>query len=310
MSSLREHLSTTEGHAALTFRPDCPLCRAERQLGRHPGGDALVPPRVRASLAACVLAAATLGPAGAAFAQGPPEDEGAADVGEGEIPPELQAEIEKIADELEADGPEPGEDVGGGVEVEEEPLPPELEGAPEEEIPEEERAAEQEAPAASPVPGTPAPGTPVQPGGESPSAAPQGGGEVQGEEQKSSDEKDSPRAERKRGEARSDDGGDAGGGQNGTPGGQAPAPRAPAPGTQGGTAGDDGTGSGSSDAGGRYHVVQSGESLWTIARDLLGPDASAAEVAAMVDKLWSLNAERIGTGSPSLIHAGDRLLLP
>ena len=42
----------------------------------------------------------------------------------------------------------------------------------------------------------------------------------------------------------------------------------------------------------------------------LGPSASAAQVAALVDELWRLNAARIGTGNPNLIHAGQTLQLP
>ena len=58
------------------------------------------------------------------------------------------------------------------------------------------------------------------------------------------------------------------------------------------------------------HVVRRGESLWSIAAGLLGPGAGAAEVAALVNDLWTLNAARIGTGSPDLIMAGTELVLP
>jgi hypothetical protein len=43
---------------------------------------------------------------------------------------------------------------------------------------------------------------------------------------------------------------------------------------------------------------------------MLGPDASQARVAALVDRIWALNAARIGTGSPDLIRAGQVLSLP
>jgi hypothetical protein len=58
------------------------------------------------------------------------------------------------------------------------------------------------------------------------------------------------------------------------------------------------------------HVVRPGECLWTIAERRLGPSATAAKVAALVDELWRLNAARIGTGDPNLIHAGQTLKLP
>ncbi|MCA1683446.1 MAG: LysM peptidoglycan-binding domain-containing protein [Actinobacteria bacterium] len=59
-----------------------------------------------------------------------------------------------------------------------------------------------------------------------------------------------------------------------------------------------------------FYVVSEGETLWAIARKLLGPDPSAAQVARLVDRLWALNADRIGTGSPDLILAGQRLAIP
>jgi len=57
--------------------------------------------------------------------------------------------------------------------------------------------------------------------------------------------------------------------------------------------------------GDRFHVVQPGESLWSIARDLLGPGMSVAGVAREVNRLSVLNRERIATGDPDLILAGD-----
>ena len=51
--------------------------------------------------------------------------------------------------------------------------------------------------------------------------------------------------------------------------------------------------------GARYHVVQPGESLWLIVRDLIGHDASAARVAREVNRPWALNETRIATGDPT-----------
>ena len=57
------------------------------------------------------------------------------------------------------------------------------------------------------------------------------------------------------------------------------------------------------------HTVLAGESLWTIATDLLGADASAAKVAREVHRLWQLNGDQIGTGDPNLLLIGTRLEL-
>jgi nucleoid-associated protein YgaU len=59
----------------------------------------------------------------------------------------------------------------------------------------------------------------------------------------------------------------------------------------------------------RTHTVRAGESLWTIAERLVGPDASATAVAAEVARLWELNRDRIGSGDPSLIYTGTTLRL-
>lgn len=60
--------------------------------------------------------------------------------------------------------------------------------------------------------------------------------------------------------------------------------------------------------GDRYRV-QPGDSLWSIARRLLGPEASNGRIAKEVNRLWELNRERIATGDRNLIHAGTELQL-
>jgi hypothetical protein len=57
------------------------------------------------------------------------------------------------------------------------------------------------------------------------------------------------------------------------------------------------------------HVVEPGQSLWVIAKGLIGEPDSIARVAFEVGRLWHLNAERIGTGSPDLIYPGLELRL-
>jgi nucleoid-associated protein YgaU len=60
---------------------------------------------------------------------------------------------------------------------------------------------------------------------------------------------------------------------------------------------------------GQRYTVRAGDSLWSIARRLLGPEASAGRIAREVNRLWELNRDRIGTGNPSLIHVGTVLKL-
>jgi nucleoid-associated protein YgaU len=59
----------------------------------------------------------------------------------------------------------------------------------------------------------------------------------------------------------------------------------------------------------RSHVVEAGDSLWSIARRLLGRDASPGRIAREVNRLWELNEDRIGTGDPDLLMVGTRLRL-
>ncbi len=61
--------------------------------------------------------------------------------------------------------------------------------------------------------------------------------------------------------------------------------------------------------GDRSHVVRPGESLWSIASDLLGEDASTARIAREVNRLWELNRSRIATGDPDLLTIGTKLVL-
>jgi nucleoid-associated protein YgaU len=54
-------------------------------------------------------------------------------------------------------------------------------------------------------------------------------------------------------------------------------------------------------------LVKPGDSLWAIARRLVGPRASNAAVQRRLFSIWHANARRIGTGDPSLIYPGIRL---
>ncbi len=59
---------------------------------------------------------------------------------------------------------------------------------------------------------------------------------------------------------------------------------------------------------GNVHVVQPGETLWSIVRDHYAP-ATDAQVANVVLDLWSANSSTIGS-NPDLIYPGQRLELP
>jgi LysM domain len=78
----------------------------------------------------------------------------------------------------------------------------------------------------------------------------------------------------------------------------APPPAAPAP-----------TDHGRHLAGKNSYVVKSGDCLWHIAAALLPGDASDAQIAAEVARLWKLNEVAIGTDDPNLIYAGTELRL-
>ena len=58
---------------------------------------------------------------------------------------------------------------------------------------------------------------------------------------------------------------------------------------------------------GHVHVVRAGESLWSIARSLVGTNASSAQIAREVARLWAINRDTIATGDPDLLPVGVKL---
>jgi nucleoid-associated protein YgaU len=60
---------------------------------------------------------------------------------------------------------------------------------------------------------------------------------------------------------------------------------------------------------GHNYTVCPGDSLWSIARRLLGNGASPADICGEVNRLWQLNRERIATGDPHLLIVGTKLRL-
>jgi hypothetical protein len=58
------------------------------------------------------------------------------------------------------------------------------------------------------------------------------------------------------------------------------------------------------------YTVAAGDSLWAIAAQQLGDDATNAQIAQLVTDLWDLNHHRIQSGDPDLIHPDLELRLP
>lgn len=58
---------------------------------------------------------------------------------------------------------------------------------------------------------------------------------------------------------------------------------------------------------GGAHVVQRGESLWSIAAHRMGGGASDAKIASEVWRIWRMNRAHVASGDPNLILPGLRL---
>jgi hypothetical protein len=297
--SLSLHLSSGEGHGALGFRRDCPICRGERLSGTLAAGEPVVPARVKAGVVAAVLAGSAVAPAAAAAQdQGPPI----------ELPP--PSALDNLPDEEVPPGAEEGQPDPSEVMLGEDPALDD--GAPSEDD------------------GVVPPGTVDPDLGEDPDAPPPGaqGAEPQaGPEPKPSAPSpqppettpapapapkahEAPRPRPVRPAPRRSKPAPPS-----APAAQAPEPPAPAPPPQAPKAAQPVSASASEPAPtppaptGDTYVVRSGDTLWSIARSLLGTDPGPAEIARKVDLLWRLNAGRIHSGRPDLIQPGERLRL-
>ena len=332
MTSLSAHLREPGDHGRLAFHPECPICRDERLAGALPA-DAIVGRRAQALFATGVLAFAST-PLSAALAAAPDQER------EGTSAPEQIAAVDPAADadfdpggestDLPFDAgsppapqaaPAPDEDTEA---LEQEPATDELApvadagdpastqapaGQPQTPVavgvtP---QATSETPPAAAPTPAPAAPtGEPVPPPVTAHSNIRATGGQNRKKE----------RAQPADGSAR--------------PVRTAPEPEpviaAPEPepvivateaseatvsvadrqSTPTSAVPADGR---AARPGGRFHVVLAGESLWSISKDVLGDEASVAQVARMVNRLWELNSDRIGTGDPDLLQVGTKLAL-
>jgi hypothetical protein len=317
--SLSAHLRETEEHSRLPFHPACPVCRRDRIAGSL-DGDELVSRRTRAAIAAGLLALSTGGVPSAVAS--PPDEisEGTEEIVDGgdsstSVDFDPGAETVQLPDEAtaapEASAPPADEDAGP---LEQEPGTDVREQVVEAESLTTEPAAESP-PSPDPAPVSPAP-TAEAPDATAPAAS-------ESEERK---QNAGPVAEG--GWVRQARlGGRANAGAPSKVAAPAPAPEPP-PAAQAVPVAEPTAASqtapapavpvsaqvASSDKGGaargaRFHTVRPGESLWSIAADLLGDRATVPRIAREVNRLWELNDERIGTGRPDLLFAGTRLRL-
>jgi len=309
MAGLADHVLGGTDHGGLPFHPACAVCRQARLAGTLPDGS-LFSGRTKAGLAAGLIAAATFAPTSVAVA-GPdfvlePTEQGADPTPEPEDEPESDGgpvdEQEALAppddlDTLPGTGSVPPGGPGGS-------LPPA--GAPGSGPPTQTPAATDPTQVNGVVPGASVPVVPpvnlLTPGTTQPAKPPK------------PDKRHAP------------GGAESPGARDKAPGPPAPvaapappaAPQnaaasgaaqvAPNPPVTGAATGAEGPSPAASASG--IHVVQRGESLWSIARGLAGPGASNAEIASLVNRLWELNADSIGTGDPDLILVGQKLRLP
>ena len=315
MASLSAHLRETEAHGRLSFHPECPICCRERLSGTLPR-DALVGRRTEAAVLAAVLAVSTAAPAAAAAQEPDQVSEGTVAPGEAAQDPALDPDFDPggESDDLPFDEPdapvsEPAPDPELG-----DPGPVEQEPAADVDAPVADAGdGAEEPPAATPSP-TPTP-TPLPSAGDEQSTGPlpsdPADDVVAPPTEASADEEPGRRHTRRDRDGKKDSHDDLPAPvvvapptrvAPNAPSEVAPVAEAPAPVVTVATRG-------SAEPGDRVHVVRAGESLWSIARDLVGHDASAARIARQVNSLWELNRTRIGTGDPNLLMVGTRLTL-
>jgi nucleoid-associated protein YgaU len=340
MGSLTAHMRETGDHGRLRFHPSCPVCRAERLSGAL-SSEPVVPRRAQALLAGGVLMISSSAP-GVAAAQEPdrqlegiaaPEERGAAEVDDFAFDPGGDTALSfDTAPALTA--PEDDVDSGSGAPLDVEPtvdLDAQLAPLAETDAP----AAEDQAgvpPAESVASGEllapgPAPPSGALPAGESvPPAtptAPTHTGELaarSGSHGTSSHRiGGSTRSRYSRDDARSGARAPTRS-ERGSDGTEAPseatvpisAGAVPAPEPLTIVDPGDRLANGTRqplDRSARFYAVQPGDSLWSIAKQLLGRDATTVRIAREVNRLWTLNRARIATGDPDLLPVGTRLEL-
>jgi hypothetical protein len=346
MRSLSTHLRQAEAHGQLAFHPDCPICRQTRLAGALATGG-VVSVRAQALLAASLLALSTTAPATTALAgEQDQEHEGSATVAPGDpaenpdfdpggestalppsAPPPAQApsapsgsnEESGPVEEAPATNPsEPVVDSGDGSATPTTTTPaaptsssqPSSPTAPQDAQPA--AAATPSATAADPPPpaapaGPPAAADPPQ----TPSAtAPNTAAPEPSIRSRARVTKTRRHVARAHTQAPPQQAGSGGGTNDAPAAATSAAPvAATSPQPAQASAATPALAGRAARPGDHTHTVRPSESLWAIASDLLGRDATPARVAREVHRLWQLNRQRIATGDPDLLMIGTTLRL-
>jgi nucleoid-associated protein YgaU len=318
VASLTAHLTAGPEHGRLGFHPLCPRCRDERLAGSL-DRELLVSRRAQAVVAAGVLAVSTAAPAVSVAAEPDQEQEGGAvpapdaDGGGTLDDPGFDPGGADTPLEVDTGAPSGGSEAGGDLDDGTDPAPvePEEQDDPDGRLVLDEQPAEADPTDVDAAPSAPTESDVSEQTPEPQLAAPESPGES-GRLLESDDRRHEPSrrivltapAQR----------------NNGSPPPAVVTSSPPTPVVQAAvdttTATTAETVQISQGAGrttvpvrGDSYRVREGDSLWTIARRVLGSDASNGQVAREVNRLWRLNEERIGTGDPSLLNVGTLLKL-
>jgi len=317
MKSLQSHSTASSGdHGQLGFHPACPVCRAERLFGTPVDG-VLSSRRLPALAAAAALAVMPFAAAAAPVQANVSDEQHVGIQDPDSLPTEDPADDPSFKPPKGPDGPD--QDQGPVVDTDAPTNDGEADPLDEGNTPPPSPVVAPPAPvtpdlAPPTVPSAPAPPAPpaVPPVPVLPGDAPNLPAEKKADAPNPSVEKKTsaePRSRRTKSPAPQRRGARPPviGHAEGTPARPGSTPSAQTPSGEATTS--TAAAKTSAPSGGAY-TVKAGDSLWSIARHIAGPKASNAKVASLVDRLWTLNAGRIGTGDPDLLNIGTELAMP